>query len=131
MDFEQVVKKRFMCRSYDARDVPDEVVDRILDLAVRYPSAGHTQPQEFIVIRNPATKLKLAEAALGQMYVAEAPVDVVVISDSAVLGLPEVIRPIGIVPIGYCAERPQKLPRRPRQEIIHYERWRDALGAFP
>ena len=80
MEFEKVVKKRFMCRSYENRDVPDEVLERILDLAARYPSAGHTQPQEFIVIRNPATKLKLAEAALGQMYVAEAPVDVVVMS---------------------------------------------------
>jgi nitroreductase len=42
----------------------------------------------------------------------------------AVLGLPQVIRPIGIIPIGYCAEPPQKLPRRPKEEIIHYERWR-------
>jgi nitroreductase len=81
MDFAQVVKKRFMCRSYEDRDVPDEVLDRILDLAVRFPSAGHTQPQEFIVIRNPQTKLRLAKAALGQVYVAEAPVDIVVVSD--------------------------------------------------
>jgi nitroreductase len=173
MEFEQVVKKRFMCRSYEDRDVPDEVLERILDLARRYPSAGHTQPQEFIVIRNPATKLQLAEAALGQMYVAEAPVVVAVISDTrrsyaryrerganfysiidgafaamllilaaineglgaafvgafdddqvrAVFGLPAAIRPIGIVTIGYCAQPPQKLPRRPREEIIHYERW--------
>src|SRR3979409_1243783 len=82
MEFEQVVKKRFMCRSYEDRDVPDEVLERILDLARRYPSAGHTQPQEFIVIRNQATKLQIAAAALGQMYVAEAPVVVAVISDT-------------------------------------------------
>jgi len=38
----------------------------------------------------------------------------------AVLGLPQVIRPIGIVPIRHCAERPQKVSRRPKEEIIHY-----------
>ena len=52
MDFETVVKRRRMCRAYSDRDVPQEKVDRILDLACRYPSAGHTEPQEFIVVRD-------------------------------------------------------------------------------
>lgn len=177
MEFSHVVKKRFMCRSYEERDVPDEVIERILDLAVRFPSAGHTQPQEFIVVRDRGTKLKLARAALEQSYVSEAPVVIVVISDTrrskarygergekfysiidgafasmlvmlsaineglgaafagafnddevrAVLGLPRAVRPIGIIPIGYCAEKPQKYPRRGREEVIHYEQWREAV----
>ena len=45
MDFESVVKRRRMCREYSDRDVPQERVDRILDVASRYPSAGHTEPQ--------------------------------------------------------------------------------------
>ena len=48
MDFETVVKRRRMCREYLDRDMPQEKVDRILDLASRYPSAGHTEPQEFV-----------------------------------------------------------------------------------
>lgn len=176
MEFSQVIKKRFMCRSYEDRDVPDEALERILDLAVRFPSAGHTQPQEFIVIRDRRTKLALREAALDQSYVSEAPVVIVVVSDTrrskarygergvkfysiidgafaamlvmlsaineglgaafvgafdddqvrSVLGLPQAVRPIGIISIGYCAEKPQKLPRRSREEVIHYERWREA-----
>jgi len=43
----------------------------------------------------------------------------------AVLGLPKGVRPIGIIHIGFCAERPQKLPRLPKEQIIHYERWKD------
>lgn len=175
MEFAQIVKKRFMCRSYEDRDVPDEVLDRILDLAVRFPSAGHTQPQEFIVIRSEDTKYQLARAALDQFYLAEAPVVIVVVSDTrrskarygergenfysivdgafasllvmlaavdaglgaafvgafdddevrTVLGLPKAVRPIGIIPIGFCAERPQKLPRLSKEHIIHYERWKD------
>ena len=42
------------------RDVPQEKVDRILDLASRYPSAGHTEPQEFIVMPDQRTKEELA-----------------------------------------------------------------------
>jgi len=175
MDFAQVVKKRFMCRSYQDRDVPDEVLERILDLAVRFPSAGHTQPQEFIVVRNGNTKYWLAWAALDQFFIAEALVVIAVVSDTRrskarysergekfysivdgafaallvllatvneglgaafvgafdddevreLLGLPQAVRPIGIIPIGFCAEPPRKLPRIPKEQIIHYERWRD------
>ena len=82
MDFAQVVKKRFMCRSYQDRDVPDAVLERILDLAVRFPSAGHTQPQEFIVVRNGNTKYWLAWAALDQFFIAEALVVIAVVSDT-------------------------------------------------
>ncbi len=39
------------------------------------------------------------------------------------LGLPKAVRPIGIIPIGFCAEAPQKLLRLPKAQIIHYERW--------
>ncbi len=81
MDFEMVVKKRRMCREYSDKDVPQEKVDRILDMASRYPSAGHTEPQEFIVVRDRRVKENLAHAALDQMFVAQAPLVIVIISD--------------------------------------------------
>jgi nitroreductase len=40
MDFETVVKRRRMCREYLGREVPQEKVDCILDLASRYPLLG-------------------------------------------------------------------------------------------
>ena len=82
MDFETVVKKRRMCREYRDREVPQEKIDRILDLASRYPSAGHTEPQAFIVVRDGRVKEDLAHAALDQMYVAQAPLDIVGVSDT-------------------------------------------------
>ena len=40
-----------MCRRFDpVRGVPDEVVDELLDLATRAPSAGHTQGWRFVVL---------------------------------------------------------------------------------
>ena len=79
MDFEKVVKKRWMCREYLDKDVLQEKIDCILDFASRYPSAGHTEPQEFIVVRDQRVKEDLAHAALDQMYLAQAPLVIVVV----------------------------------------------------
>lgn len=52
MEFQDVVRKRHMVRAFvPGRDVPDEVVTRILDNATRAPSAGHTQGWSFLVLR--------------------------------------------------------------------------------
>jgi nitroreductase len=173
MDFASVVKRRRMCQEYLDRDVPQEKVVRILDLACRYPSAGHTEPQEFIVVRDQWVKEDLARAALGQMFVARAPLVIVVVSDTRrsaqrygargvrfysiidgafvamiillaavdeglgacfvaafhdrevrqVLGLPADVRPIGIIPVGYCSEGPRKLARRSKARIVHHDRY--------
>ena len=47
------------------------------------PSAGHTQVQEFIIVKDPSTKLKLAEAALAQESVSGAPLLIVVCSNTS------------------------------------------------
>jgi len=40
-----------------------------------------------------------------------------------ILGLPPWVRPVGIIPIGYPAERPERLPRLPLELVLHRERW--------
>ncbi|GGJ75536.1 hypothetical protein GCM10010123_01890 [Pilimelia anulata] len=51
MDFQDVVRRRRMVRSYDEqRPVPPEVVDRILHNAQRAPSAGFSQGWGFLVL---------------------------------------------------------------------------------
>jgi nitroreductase len=82
MEYNDIIKKRFMCREYLDRDVPEDLLTRILEVVGHLPSAGHTQPQEFIVIKNQNTKDRLAEAALGQQQVTEAPLVIAVISDT-------------------------------------------------
>jgi SagB-type dehydrogenase family enzyme len=56
-------------------------VDRLIDAARWAPSAGNIQPWEFIIVRKPETKRKLAEAALEQTFIEEAPVVIVVCAD--------------------------------------------------
>ncbi|MEM1539732.1 MAG: nitroreductase family protein, partial [Candidatus Bathyarchaeia archaeon] len=38
-----------------------------------------------------------------------------------ILKIPEGIRPVAIIPVGYPAEKPSPPPRRPLRQIIHYE----------
>ncbi len=52
MQFQDVVRRRRMVRRYDPhRPVPDEVLTRLLDNAVRAPSAGFSQGWDFLVLR--------------------------------------------------------------------------------
>lgn len=51
MEFQQVVRRRRMVRSFQDRPVPPELVDRVLDNAVRAPSAGFSQGWAFLVLQ--------------------------------------------------------------------------------
>lgn len=39
------------------------------------------------------------------------------------LGLPDRVRPVAIVPVGYPAESPPRRRRRPLSEVIHRDKW--------
>ena len=50
MEFEQVVRSRRMVRDFRPHPVEPALVDRILDLGRRVPSAGYSQGIDFIVL---------------------------------------------------------------------------------
>jgi nitroreductase len=51
MEFREVVRRRRMVRDYDPdRPVPDDVRDRLLEHAIRAPSAGFSQGWAFLVL---------------------------------------------------------------------------------
>jgi nitroreductase len=50
MEFEDVVRRRHMVRTFTSDPVPQAALDRILDNAVRGPSAGFSQGQAFLVL---------------------------------------------------------------------------------
>lgn len=53
MEFTDVVRRRRMVRRFEQRPVPREVVDRILDIGRRAPSAGFAQGLELLVLDTP------------------------------------------------------------------------------
>jgi nitroreductase len=55
MELGDAVRRRRMVRAFDGRPVPPELVDRLVDLARRSPSAGNTQPWAFVVLEGAQT----------------------------------------------------------------------------
>jgi len=64
MEFRDVVRRRRMVRNFDPdRAVPPEVLGRVLDHAVRAPSAGFSQGWGFLVIEDSADRDRFWTAA--------------------------------------------------------------------
>jgi nitroreductase len=63
-----LVEKRRSTRGYDeSREIPDEALHSILDCARWAPSGGNGQPWEFIVVRDQATRYRIADYYMKQM----------------------------------------------------------------
>ena len=174
MDFDEVIKKRKMIREYQQdRQIPTDLINKLLRNAHKSPSAGHTQVQEFIIVIDPITKKKLCEASLGQSQIGDASVLITVCANTSrsanryrkrgtefysvidgafasmiillsavnegigasfvgafednevrkILRLPVQVRPIGIIALGYPAERPENFERIELNNLVHYERY--------
>jgi nitroreductase len=162
-----------MVRAFQPRPVEEATIRRLLEYAHRAPSAGFTQPVEFVVVHDPRVRQQLVEAAWGQTWVGAAPVVVAVCADvrrsgarygergvrrysiidaafasllillgavneglgacfvgafdddavRAVLHLPSYVLPVGLIPVGYPAQRPPRYRRRPLEALVHHDRW--------
>lgn len=51
MEFQEVVRRRKMVRSFERRPIPPDLLERILANARRAPSAGHSQGWSFLVLQ--------------------------------------------------------------------------------
>jgi nitroreductase len=65
----EAIRGRRSIRAFESREVSDELVERLIEAARWAPSAGNIQPWEFIIVRKPEIKRKLAEAALWQSFI--------------------------------------------------------------
>jgi len=81
MELDKAITERRSIRSYTSKEVPQKLIDEALDLASWAPSAGNLQSRDFVVIRNQQTKDDLVIAALGQEFIAQAPVVIVAIAN--------------------------------------------------
>jgi nitroreductase len=88
MELREAVRSRRMIRSYDPdRPIPRETVDTLLKLAIRAPSAGHTQGWRFLVLDDITSRERFWSATSDgppdpwRSRLAQAPVLVVFFSD--------------------------------------------------
>jgi nitroreductase len=77
MDVFTAISQRKSVRKYKDKAVDDEVLRRVLEAGRIAPSAGNRQDWKFIVVRDNETRHKLAIAARGQMFLAQAPLAIV------------------------------------------------------
>lgn len=81
MDLFEAIRLRRSMRGFTREEVSEQEVEKLLEAARLAPSAGNIQPWEFVVVRKAYAKRRLAEAALDQYFIAEAPVVIVVCAD--------------------------------------------------
>ena len=61
MEFKELIAKRRSVRKFTDREVPREVVDRILAEALSAPSARNTRTTRFLVVDDPVLVARMAE----------------------------------------------------------------------
>ena len=172
MNLLETIKSRRSIREFQKKEIPEEIIDELIEALIWAPSAGNLQARKFYFVFNQEIKEKLVEAAFGQDFIAQAPLVIVGCIDkekvdyygergkslysicdvsvsiqnlmlvayeeglgsvwvgkfdddkiSKILNLPDNLRPIAIVPVGYPAEKPEAPPRVSKEkaiEIIKY-----------
>lgn len=168
MELMEAVRGRRSVRSFLDRPVEEEKLRAVLGAGRLAPSARNMQDRRFIVVRDRATRLELAEAARKQAFVGQAPVviaccgtsdlvmtcgqpayvvDVAIAVDhmtlaafslglgtcwigafyedqvKEILGVPESVRVVALLPLGYPSESPRATPRKSLDDVVAYERW--------
>lgn len=74
MTFFDLIRARRSTREFLTKDVDAPALARVLDAANRAPSAGNLQAYGVVVVRDADRRRRLSEAALGQAWIARAPV---------------------------------------------------------
>ena len=169
MDVFTAISNRRSVRAYKDSEVEDEKLGKVLDAARLAPSASNRQEWKFIVVRGKETRKKLKKAALGQAFVAQAPVVIVACATETervmacgqsaytvdvsiacaymilqafelglgtcwlgafnegevkdILKIPEHIRVVTMIPLGYPDQPPLMKSRKSLDEIVCYGKY--------
>ena len=173
MDIIECIKTRRSIRKF--LDVPVEwdKIGTIVDAGRYAPNSGNLQNWKFVVVLGEETRKKIAEACLQQLWMAKAPVHIIVCSEpekakrfygirgerlytiqncaaatqnmlltahslklgacwvgafdedmlKRAVGIPDVIRPQAVIPIGYPAEKVPSPIQYQLENIVFMESW--------
>lgn len=78
MEVKEAIRERKSTRSFQNTQIPNNIIEELIEYANKAPSAGNLQPRDFIIVNDTTMKQQLADAALNQQFIAEAPVVIVV-----------------------------------------------------
>ena len=77
----EAIQKRRSIRKYAPDDVPQEMIDQMLEAARLAPSGSNRQPWRFLVVKDKDTRKKLHDICLEQKFIEEAPVVIICFAD--------------------------------------------------
>ncbi|HOK57239.1 MAG TPA: nitroreductase family protein [bacterium] len=72
MEFEDVIKTRRSIRSYNKKEIPEDILKKIFEGTRVAPSGNNKQPWYFIVVKDKDKKSKIAKYSYNQSFIAEA-----------------------------------------------------------
>ncbi len=81
LTLKEAIEQRRSIRKFKQEAIPDEAVTALLDAARLAPSGSNAQPWRFKIVRDRETKLKLAQSAFDQLFIADAPIVLVCCAD--------------------------------------------------
>ncbi len=173
MELQKALRTRRSVRAFRPDPLPEELLERLVELANTAPSAGNLQSRDFVLVTAEDTRRALARAALDQEFITQAPAVLVVcanverirsrygkrgtdlyaVQDAAaatenfllaahdaglgavwvgafdedavrrILSMPDISRPVALVPVGTPAETPEAPDRLPLRFVLHWQRW--------
>lgn len=86
MEILKAVKERRSIRNFQKKDIPGDLVDKLIEALLWAPSAGNLQSRKFYFIQDVTLKKEIVSAALGQSFIAEAPLVIVACTDNMISG---------------------------------------------
>ena len=78
--FHQIVDSRRSIREFLPEAVPQDVLDRCLDSALKAPSSSNLQQWEFVIIRDPEVRAQANRICLNQRLLQSAPLLIAVVT---------------------------------------------------
>jgi len=77
MDLYEVMMKRRSVRVFKDQEIPESIIEQLIDVANQAPSGGNIQPLSIILVRSKEGREKLAQLAGGQPWVKNAPLSMI------------------------------------------------------
>jgi len=74
----KLIFDRQSIRKFQNRDIPADLLLKVLSAGNAAPTAGNLQARDFIIVKDSKTKKLVAEAAMNQNFIADAPVVIIV-----------------------------------------------------
>jgi len=81
MNLNEILKRRYSCRSYNNKEIKDKDLELILNNAVLAPNAGNIQAWRFVVVKDFKKREEVAIACLQQKWMTQAPIHIVICAD--------------------------------------------------